>query len=879
MKKASPQPGPGTKGIAPTAPATAGQGGSFGWALVCLVAVLLALFNRSFEYSQVLFSSDGPLGANMAKYAAVPEAYTGMWQDLFWVGGRGGSAFPSLTYAVLWVLKPLGFAKFYAPICILVLGLSVWLCFREMGLRAPVCVLGALAAALNTDFFSYACWGLGTLPLAVAAIFVALAALATPATARPWLRAALAGLAVGMSVMEGFDNGAIFSLYFAAFVLFRSLLEPGSRLAQVRRGIVRVAVVASMAAVIAAQALTVLIGTQIQNVVGMEQDPRTKVQRWTDATQWSLPPLETLRVIIPGLFGYRMDTPDGGQYWGRVGERPGQLARHSGSGVYGGVLVAVVAFWAILQSLRGRQSPFSPAERRMVQFWAVAMLVSLVLAWGHFAPFYQFVYALPYFSTIRNPIKFMHAFHLALVLLFGYGLQLLWRAYLEPATVRGASLVAQLKAWWAAAPAFDRRWTQGLGCALGGSLMGWMLYAASRRDLEAFLQKAVPPPDAAPLIAGFSLTELGWFILFLALAGGVLTLMASGVLGGVRSRWAAVCLGLLLIADFTRANVPWVYYWNWQEKYASNPLLDFLRAKPHEQRVVMFPYRANEQLGLLQQVYHADWIQHPFPFYNIQSLDVVQEPRAASENAAYRDRFFTNGAPGMVRMWQLTNTRFLFGLGGAFADLLNQQFDPVLKRFRLHTPFTLAQAQPGAPIQVVTNAAGPFALIEFTGALPRARLYSQWQVNTNDSETLKMLVDPAFDPGQTVLVAGNAPPPPAPGASTNSPAGSVEFLGYSPKRIDLKVNAAGPSVLLLNDKFDPHWTVSVDGQPQSLLRCNFLMQGVPVPAGAHTVEFRFGLPRTALGISVAALGVGVILLGLVGLDARRQRAGAAAVQK
>ena len=32
---------------------------------------------------------------------------------------------------------------------------------------------------------------------------------------------------------------------------------------------------------------------------------------------------------------------------------------------------------------------------------------------------------------------------------------------------------------------------------------------------------------------------------------------------------------------------------------------------------------------------------------------------------------------------------------------------------------------------------GTYALIEFTGALPRAKLYSHWQVSTNDTATLK----------------------------------------------------------------------------------------------------------------------------------------------
>ena len=53
---------------------------------------------------------------------------------------------------------------------------------------------------------------------------------------------------------------------------------------------------------------------------------------------------------------------------------------------------------------------------------------------------------------------------------------------------------------------------------------------------------------------------------------------------------------------------------------------------------------------------------------------------------------------------------------------------------------------------------------EFTGALPRAKLYTNWQVVTNDQAALARLVDPAFDPSTTVLLA--TPPPASPPTAT-----------------------------------------------------------------------------------------------------------------
>src|ERR1035441_3733571 len=81
-------------------------------------------------------------------------------------------------------------------------------------------VVGGLGAGLNMHCFSDAAWGLGTWNMALAMIFLALAALVTGSIRQTWIKAALAGLAVGMSVMEGFDSGAILSVYAAVFVVF-----------------------------------------------------------------------------------------------------------------------------------------------------------------------------------------------------------------------------------------------------------------------------------------------------------------------------------------------------------------------------------------------------------------------------------------------------------------------------------------------------------------------------------------------------------------------------------------------------------------------------------------------------------------------------------
>jgi hypothetical protein len=847
--------------------------------MVALALVVGFLFRDSFKAEMATFANDGPLGLMAAACNQFPQAWTGIWADLNWLGFNGGSAPPDLTSLLGWVLGPLYFIKFYPALTVIILGACAWLFFRQLNFHPAVCVLGGMAAALNSDFFSYACWGLGTLTLCVASIFLAFAALKS--SLRPaWVRPVLAGIALGNALMEGFDNGAIFSLYVAAFAMFQAWADAGAtRPARAMGvGLLRTAGVALASAIVAAHVLVGLVQLNISTVAGMSQQEEDRAARWSFATQWSLPPGESLRTVIPGLFGYRMDTPEGGQYWGKVGMHPAWDAywaaenrqsltpppaplRYSGAGHYAGVPVVLLALFAIAQSLHRGGGVFRGSERRWVWFWAVVALLSLLFAFGRFAPFYHLIYALPYFNTIRNPVKFLHPFNVALVVLFAYGCQALWRAWIEEAVARPNRIGAALKAWWASATRWERRWTFFSMALLGVSLLGWLVYGSSQDVLERHLAEVgFDPPDIAPIVRT-SLAEVGLFVLVLALSVGLLLLAMSGWLGGRRSRMASLAFGLLLTLDLARANVPWVRHYNWQERYARNDLFDILSKAPHEARVTgqlpfdisRMPRDAAVLIQSLSSVYGIEWLQHQFRYFNIQSLDIVQLPREPADRAAYRAAL--RGHP--LREWELGNTRYLLTLA-PFVAPMNEQLDPGANRFRLHTAFTLSQGAEDV-IHVQTNATGPFGLIEFTGALPRAMLFDQWRGDLPDSEVLNLLASTNFNPHTEVLVSEQIPAPAV--STTSQPAGTATFKSYAPRRFVIMTEARTPCVLLVNDKHDPNWRVLVDGREEPLLRANFIARGVYLTPGPHEVEFRFEPPVGTLWISLIAMLGGLGLCG------------------
>ncbi len=835
-----------------------------------------ALFHLSFKPEMVMFSSDGPLGIAASKQLSFPAGFSGIWFDSNWLGTGSGPSAPQSTWLFLWLLGPVGFAKFLPALQVFMLGLAATFCFRTFGFRPMVCLLAGIAAELNSNFFSNACWGVGTRCTALAAAFLALAAIWSSRTGPVHVRVVklmLGGLATGLSVMEGADNGMLFSLFIAAFAFFVPLLGEGSAAKKILRSGLATAVVTVFALFLAYQTVESLVGTQIKGIANMEQTPESKERRWVGATLWSLPKLEILRVIIPGVFGYRQDTPGGGEYWGGVGSDPGiaemqaQLKsgdpqvqqralsylqstqwRSSGAGEYAGLLVVLIAAWAVARSFSKQAQTYSATEKKLIWFWAAMCLVGVIFAWGRHAPFYQLFYALPYMSTIRNPMKFMHPAHMTLMILFAYGLQGLSREYLE----KTSATVAKIP--------WDKFWKYACFAAVAVAAVGWLVYAAQKpttsgneTDLVRYMKaNAIGGASSAEEVARFSIREVGIFVLVLGLSVAALLAIQAGKFRGSRAIGAGVLLGAILVLDLGRANAPWIQHFDYKARYATNPVFDLLREKNWDHRVTTPGFRLNDAYSSLQGVCRGEWMQHQFQFYNIQMLDVVHDGgRSSSEKEVFVNQFNAN----IARYWKLTNTRYIFGVPG-LVDALNRDLDPVQRSFQQRLAFSLARKPGATAINVETNTTGPFALIEYTGALPRAKLYSQWQVNTNDLAALSTLGSTNFQPDAEVILAEEIP---ASTAAAGTPSGTAEYTGYNPKKFTIKTSSTAPGVLLVNDRYDANWKINIDGQPAKLLRANFIMRAVQVPAGQHEVVWGYQPSLKAFYISVSAILLGVLL--------------------
>lgn len=99
---------------------------------------------------------------------------------------------------------------------------------------------------------------------------------------------------------------------------------------------------------------------------------------------------------------------------------------------------------------------------------------------------------------------------------------------------------------------------------------------------------------------------------------------------------------------------------------------------------------------------------------------------------------------------------------------------------------------------------------------------------------LPALLEPSWSPSKSVLITDS---PHAPvGKSQKLSPQPVEIRKSNKTYIECYANLATEGILLLNDLYHPDWKVSINGKKGEILTANYLMRGVWLPPGSHTVE-------------------------------------------
>lgn len=158
-------------------------------------------------------------------------------------------------------------------------------------------------------------------------------------------------------------------------------------------------------------------------------------------------------------------------------------------------------------------------------------------------------------------------------------------------------------------------------------------------------------------------------------------------------------------------------------------------------------------------------------------------------------------------------------------------------------------------------------VLENVSALPRVYVPRRVETVPDGEQTLNKLAAPSFDPRQVAYVE-------QPVSLAGDSLGTAEIVEEVPRRVNVSVNMQTAGLVVLSDLWDNGWRADVNGVPVPILRTNYALRGVQVPAGSSRLVFRYE-PSSftwGLGLMVTA-GVG-LLLWVAGVRRFRWRPGA-----
>lgn len=546
--------------------------------------------------------------------------------------------------------------------------------------------------------------------------------------------------------------------------------------------------------------------------------------------QYSLAPESLATLLVPDLFG-----SDVGQYWGRW--NLWEMSAYVGVVVAGLVLVAAFA-----------------GRRRKVVLTAVIAAVLLLLALGRYTPLLWILYkVVPGFGLFRSPARFLCPLSLFLGLLAGLGA--------DAVAPRG-------KAHSDARPLGLRRavWVVG-GLALALVMAGLVLTPvaeAPSSGWQGFMRAMVGLGERPPLylpreIASGDPTDFARFALPSQDEASI-SLLRSGVL-------LALLLVLLLLTTWLRLRNAWIALallglvavdaWTFGRRYQktfdpaegglTNEAVDFLRRDAQPSRFARWgSYNLPTWGGMAKGLTCIEGVQPNAPllfrdvFWRVQGFDRTRQRTSYSlrpfERAGRKERF-------TLRPFRMLNLRYLV------KDRSSRAPDPDGLK--------------------VVHEDERVRVFELPDVCPRAWLVHEVAVEKDPLAILESLK--CSDRYKTVALFEGDPgfPVRPPGCDETEP----EIVAYESNRVAVRVEPASSAFLILSDLYYPGWHATVDGRAAPLLKANYLMRAVPVPAGKHVVEFTY-TPfsfRAGLGASLFACAIAVMLVWLHFRAERRNR--------
>jgi len=159
-----------------------------------------------------------------------------------------------------------------------------------------------------------------------------------------------------------------------------------------------------------------------------------------------------------------------------------------------------------------------------------------------------------------------------------------------------------------------------------------------------------------------------------------------------------------------------------------------------------------------------------------------------------------------------------------------------------------------------------FELITAKQVMPRATLVNNALFLPRLEDHLQYIKRPDFDPQKQVLLEAippeNVPPNPK-GTETPPDGNNVVITKYQPNRIEVDCASDRDTYLVLSELFYPGWQAYIDGNKAQILRADYLLRAVPLPAGRHNVVFVYRPASFLIGAAITIFTLS--LLGAISL--------------
>ncbi|MEL6275511.1 MAG: YfhO family protein, partial [Bacteroidota bacterium] len=358
------------------------------------------------------------------------------------------------------------------------------------------------------------------------------------------------------------------------------------------------------------------------------------------------------------------------------------------------------------------------------------------------------------------------------------------------------------------------------GIALFVALLGPSMVNFSRATDLSSVGRFIGQPQlsveaGAPLLDGLEDTRKALFsgdawrsFLFVVLSAGILFLYQRKTIGiGV----LAAVLSLFVVIDFQGINTRYL------EKS------DFVRKRQLGQ--IYEPSRADEQILADQD-----------PHFRVYNTSTGQNP---FEDAlpSYHHKNIGGYHPAKLQRYQDMIDRHLGQGNQAAFDMLNAKYF------------------------ITRSENGPVARRN-PGALGNAWLVNNIQTaNTNKAEIEAIN---GLDPSNTAIVhqefAENI-------AGLNPDGtGEVSLLSYTPNKLEYSFNSSSDQLVVFSEVwYGPNtgWKAYIDGTEAELIRANYILRALRVPAGSQKIEMRFAPQTFVLGKTVSLISSLAILLGIL----------------